>query len=147
MSANNRQVGGAHYKTSNEHWDMVATYHLGYFEGQITKYITRHRFKKGLEDAEKALHFAEKLLELHEVKAYQPIRWRMMTLGECDAYGRANNLWESEQDIVLRAVNWYTTQHLVVLVARIKALIVTYYPEPDGEADPRYVNQDGPGHG
>jgi len=61
-SANDRQVGGKHYASAYQHWDFVLDAKLGYFEGQITKYLSRHRKKNGLQDAEKALHFAEKLL-------------------------------------------------------------------------------------
>ena len=62
-TANETQVGGTHYRTPFQHWDLAHELDLGYFEGQITKYLTRHRFKKGKEDAEKALHFAQKLLQ------------------------------------------------------------------------------------
>lgn len=170
MSANNRQVGGAHYRSSNQHWDMVARYRLGYFEGQITKYITRHRFKKGREDAEKALHFAEKLLELHDTCAYQPIRKSMMLTDEMEAYGKANNLMPAEDMIILLAVNWHTREQLVKLVDWITKTIMAIYgtvtdmqldgnvvnavlhtpaqhATDGGDPDPRYVNQDGPTHG
>lgn len=62
--SNQRQVAGQHYNTSYQHWDFAADARLGYFTGQITKYVFRWRRKKGVEDLEKALHFAEKLGEL-----------------------------------------------------------------------------------
>jgi hypothetical protein len=62
--ANARQVGGAHYKANYQHWDLVADLGLGYFEGQITKYIVRHQQKEGLKDVLKCQHFIEKLIEL-----------------------------------------------------------------------------------
>lgn len=64
MNANDRQVGGGHYAASYQHWDLVADLGLGYFEGQITKYVARWRKKNGLQDLEKAMHFLEKLVEL-----------------------------------------------------------------------------------
>jgi hypothetical protein len=70
-SANETQVAGTHYKSSYQHWDMVQKLNLGYFEGQITKYLTRHQKKNGLQDVEKAQHFLSKLTELareHEVR-------------------------------------------------------------------------------
>lgn len=64
MTANTTQVGGAHYKAVYQHWDLVWDAGLGYFPGQITKYTARWRLKNGLQDLQKALHFAQKYLEL-----------------------------------------------------------------------------------
>lgn len=69
MSANEKQVGGSHYKTKIEHWDWVHANDLNYFEGQITKYVARARKKNGLEDLEKARHFLDKYIEI--IKAEQ----------------------------------------------------------------------------
>lgn len=66
MNANEKQISGDHYKTSIEHWDFVVANDLNYFEGQITKYITRCRKKNGKEDLKKALHFLEKYLEIYD---------------------------------------------------------------------------------
>jgi Protein of unknwon function (DUF3310) len=63
--ANDRQVGGSHYKTGGEeHWDRVARLQLDYFQGQITKYVERWKKKNGLEDLHKARHFLDKYIEL-----------------------------------------------------------------------------------
>jgi len=66
-AANLRQVGGQHYKTIIEHWDYVVANDLNYFEGQITKYVTRARKKNGLEDLLKAKHFLEKYMEVYTI--------------------------------------------------------------------------------
>lgn len=67
MSANDRQVGGDHYKTGGEeHWDRVARLRLDYFQGQITKYVERWKRKNGVEDLKKARHFLDKYIELAE---------------------------------------------------------------------------------
>lgn len=65
-SANDRQVGGAHYAKPIQHWDYVVAQGLGYFEGQITKYVSRWRDKGGIEDLRKARHFLDKLIEVEE---------------------------------------------------------------------------------
>lgn len=68
-SANEKQVGGAHYKMPSgavEHWDMVVQHNLNYFESMITKYVMRARKKNGKQDLEKALHFLEKYLEVYD---------------------------------------------------------------------------------
>lgn len=69
FKANDRQVAGTHYRHAVQHWDYAAANGLDYFEGQITKYVTRWRKKhptaKGrLDDIQKALHFAEKFAEV-----------------------------------------------------------------------------------
>lgn len=67
--ANERQVGGTHYQTKSksgqEHWDVVHDFDLDYFQGQITKYVMRWRFKGGITDLEKAMHYLEKYIELN----------------------------------------------------------------------------------
>lgn len=72
MNANERQVGGDHYKQkdgSEEHWDRVARLGLDYFQGQITKYVERCWKKNGLDDLRKARHFLDKYIELKEAEA------------------------------------------------------------------------------
>ena len=61
--ANDRQVGGNHYKAEFEHWDFVLMHKMPYMEAQIFKYVLRWREKDGVEDLEKAKHFLEKLIE------------------------------------------------------------------------------------
>lgn len=67
--ANKTQVGGSHYKKMPiEHWDLVAANDLDYFQGQITKYVMRHRGKNGIQDLEKAEHFLKKYIEVERMK-------------------------------------------------------------------------------
>ncbi len=66
-NANARQVGGGHYqKQGIQHWDYVAANGLDYFQGQITKYVSRHKDKNGIQDLEKARHFLDKYIELEK---------------------------------------------------------------------------------
>lgn len=66
MSANDKQIGGNHYKKGGEeHWDRQwRLYGRGYFVGCITKYVERYHEKNGVQDLQKAQHFLEKLIEL-----------------------------------------------------------------------------------
>lgn len=65
--ANNRQVGGGHYKgDATEHWDIVAQHDLDYFQGNITKYVMRWKKKGGIEDLHKAAHYLQKYIEIQE---------------------------------------------------------------------------------
>jgi len=63
-SANDRQVGGAHYKQfKHETWDVILDWGLGYLDGNAVKYLSRWRHKNGLEDLKKARHYIDKLIE------------------------------------------------------------------------------------
>lgn len=64
MSANDKQVGGTHYKTSGVgHWDYAVEVNVPNLEYAATKYISRWRKKNGLQDLQKALHYIEKRIE------------------------------------------------------------------------------------
>ena len=78
MAANDRQVGGDHYQSPIQHWDLI-TENLGpvYLIGCATKYVARNRFKNGKQDLEKALHFVEKLLESHWCSHEEDSNWQM----------------------------------------------------------------------
>ena len=69
--ANEYQVAGNHYREGNgiQHWDFAASQQFDYFQGQITKYITRWKKKNGMADLEKAKHFLEKYIEVEKMKS------------------------------------------------------------------------------
>ncbi len=62
-SANEKQVGGKHYKIAIEPWDFILANNLGFLEGNAIKYIVRHKQKNGIQDISKAIHYLEKLKE------------------------------------------------------------------------------------
>jgi len=67
MSANDEQVGGTHYKSKSiQPWDYIAANNIGYFEGNIIKYVSRWQSKGGVDDLNKAAHYLEKLIELQK---------------------------------------------------------------------------------
>lgn len=68
VTANDRQIGGEHYKAAKQHWDWVNDLGLAYLPAQVAKYVTRWRKKNGLQDLEKARHFLEKLIETEKQK-------------------------------------------------------------------------------
>jgi hypothetical protein len=64
-TANDRQIGGTHYKMNGiQTWDYIASNGIGYFEGNIIKYVSRWRHKGGMQDLEKARHYLDKLIEM-----------------------------------------------------------------------------------
>ena len=64
MSAYDKQVGGSHYKKMKiQPSKFVIENELLFPEGNVIKYICRHKFKNGKEDLEKAIHFIEMIIE------------------------------------------------------------------------------------
>lgn len=64
-SALDNQVGGNHYKKMKiQPIEYIHANNLGFLEGNIVKYITRHKFKNGAEDIRKIIHYAKLILEL-----------------------------------------------------------------------------------
>ena len=64
MSARDKQIGGDHYKKmAIQPSHYIVKNKLGWYEGNIIKYITRHSVKGGKQDIEKVIHYAELLLE------------------------------------------------------------------------------------
>lgn len=65
MSANEKQVGGEHYRNKSiQPWDYIAANGLGFFEGNVVRYVSRWKEKGGVRDLEKARHYIDKLIEL-----------------------------------------------------------------------------------
>lgn len=73
VSALDTQVSGNHYKDKGIQ-PIVYIYanELGFCEGNVIKYVTRHKSKNGAADILKAIHYLELLLEL-EYKDASPI--------------------------------------------------------------------------
>jgi len=66
-TANETQIGGDHYKAKSiQPWDFIAANQIGYFEGNIVKYVSRWRNKGGINDLKKARHYLDKLIELED---------------------------------------------------------------------------------
>ena len=69
MSALDKQVGGAHYKDRKiQPVEFIHANALGYFEGNVVKYVSRWRDKGGIQDLQKARHYLDKLLEVENRK-------------------------------------------------------------------------------
>ena len=60
MSVLEKQVGGKHYKSLNyQVVEVAADANLNFFQASILKYVSRYKEKNGLQDLEKAIHYAE----------------------------------------------------------------------------------------
>ena len=61
------QVSGNHYKDlAIQPVEYIHANGIGYFEGNVIKYVSRWRNKNGIADLEKAKHYIELLIELEE---------------------------------------------------------------------------------
>lgn len=60
-----KQEGGSHYKDhAIQPIEYIHANKLGFIEGNVVKYITRHASKGGAEDVRKVIHYCELLLQL-----------------------------------------------------------------------------------
>lgn len=67
MSAKDEQIGGSHYKIlAIQPIDYIVDNGMSFIEGNIIKYVTRHRMKNGVEDLKKARHYLDMLIEKEE---------------------------------------------------------------------------------
>ncbi|MGB1226458.1 MAG: DUF3310 domain-containing protein [Poseidonibacter sp.] len=64
-----KQVGGNHYsKRAIQPFHIAREYDLDFFEGNVLKYLLRHKDKNGLEDLQKAMHYLEEVIANEESK-------------------------------------------------------------------------------
>jgi len=69
-NALDKQVAGDHYKSlAIQPVEFIYANGIGYFEGNVIKYVTRWRQKNGIADLEKAKHYIELLIELESRNA------------------------------------------------------------------------------
>lgn len=148
-NANSRQVAGTHYKTDYQHWDFVWDMGLGYFPGQVTKYLSRYRKKNGMQDLQKALHFAHKYKELvsRNGTVQQEPRKRV-TPGEpplTSLYLQAQEITNPDECEVMWALSYGSHDYSLVarVVQRIERIIDAYKREEAlaAEPGPGYTNQ------
>lgn len=65
MKALDIQVAGTHYKDMPiQPVEYIHANAMGYFEGNVVKYVSRWRAKGGIADLEKAKHYIDLLIEL-----------------------------------------------------------------------------------
>ena len=57
------KINPSYYRKKIEVSDFIDEYDLNYFEGNVIKYVVRHKAKNGLEDLEKAKWYLERLIK------------------------------------------------------------------------------------
>ena len=60
----NKQEGGNHYQLPIQPIDYIVKNNLGFREGNVVKYVTRHKIKNGMEDIRKAMHYLKFIAEM-----------------------------------------------------------------------------------
>lgn len=102
-----KQVGGTHYQTAYEHWNLVITCNLPYLEGNATKYIFRWRKKGGVEDLRKALSYVDKIRSspcMAQSRAARHLIGKIKT--ETELFFRVNHVPKEEREIISLICLW-----------------------------------------
>ena len=60
------QIGGTHYLKSIQPFDIIKSWRLGFFRGNIIKYVLRCLDKNEKEDLLKARHYLDHCIENYE---------------------------------------------------------------------------------
>jgi hypothetical protein len=102
--ANDMQVGGNHYQSEYQHWDLALAIPYSYLEAAATKYVSRWRKKNGIEDLRKALHYLNKLQE-SGVATVRNIP-KFAVAAEIHKFGMANGLGDMERHFCLIMGTW-----------------------------------------
>ncbi len=62
--ASEMEIGGSHYQMSIQPVEFITRNKIPFIEGNVIKYVCRHRQKNGVEDIDKAIHYLQLLKEL-----------------------------------------------------------------------------------
>ena len=72
MKASEVQEGGGHYKKfAIQPTEFIFKNGLGFIEGNVIKYVMRHRDKNGKQDLLKAKHYIDLLIEYEYGSEYE----------------------------------------------------------------------------
>lgn len=146
QKADAAQIGGAHYKSTYQHWNFLPDIGFGpeYYIGCATKYVTRHASKNGAEDIHKAIHFVEKLIELCDGGRVVPWRVPLTMLQHVSTavsdYVSRNNLTVGglEHDFLYLMFCARTSRDYSKAVEAGRSILAAKYP-PSAAKDPVIV--------
>lgn len=64
MKADDVQIGGNHYKIYKiQPTEFIHSNSIPFIEGNVIKYVMRHKYKNGIEDLKKARHYIDLLIQ------------------------------------------------------------------------------------
>lgn len=118
MKATDKQVGGQHYKLPYQPIKFIVENRLNFIQGNIVKYVSRYKGKNGLQDLEKASHYAELGQELHDDQVE-----RVVFRSAASDYCKANSFGIDIEIIIFLVM----LKRYALAAAKIKALINTEY--------------------
>lgn len=121
ITVNDTQIGGEHYQTEFQHWDLISKHDLGYLEGCATKYICRWRQKNGVQDLHKARHYLLKIEALHlQDDRFNKAHIRIPTI---ESFAKANDLTDLEKKTIMIICRWRNAGHLKAALSSLNELI------------------------
>lgn len=121
-SANELQVAGTHYKELDyQPWDFIDENNIRYLEGNVIKYIVRHKKKNGVQDLEKAKHYVQKIMELEESE--DRCNMSDVSVRLLQTFIRSNNLTPTEADPIALIARWRLRKDLERALESIDDLI------------------------
>lgn len=119
---NAMQIGGTHYQSEYQVWDFTEKHGLGHLEACIIKYVCRWREKGNCTtDLEKAIHYVDKLIDLHKNKGRVPKG--IAGLGDTQYFCVMQSLNNDEEYAVAVISRWSSCEHLFGCRAAIQRLI------------------------
>jgi hypothetical protein len=122
MKANDMQVGGDHYRSSLQHWDVVSQYNVPYLEGCASKYVSRWRKKNGLQDLQKALHFTTKLKEVIDNPELRYVHGTV-PFQVIERFVIANDLEMNERHVLLMLWSWSSREDVASAINVLNFMI------------------------
>ena len=79
-----KQEGGSHYKDyAIQPVEFIYTNNVPFIEGNIIKYVMRHREKNGVQDLMKARHYIDLLIDLEYNQPLQDENQRFIETAQC----------------------------------------------------------------
>lgn len=126
------QVGGDHYKRLKIQPVKFCEQHgLSFCQGNVVKYVTRHRFKNGGQDLEKARHYVRILLDLwfqEGLTIISPLSGP--SHAQIVEFCTANELDPPERLVLLLVCEFEHSVELEAALAILDKMIAEYAPAP-----------------
>lgn len=119
--ANTTQVGGDHYRSGYQHWDLVIQHGVPWPQACAVKYLTRWRKKNGRQDLEKAEHYVLKAIE--EANRTLTAYWARPTMNNLAMYQNANGIDEESMLPIRQLLTATQVPTLQTALANIRVLI------------------------
>lgn len=119
--ANRTQVGGNHYRSSYQHWDLVIRHNVPWPQACAVKYLTRWKAKGGQADLLKAEHYVQKAIE--EATTVLSMSWLRPSINTLGLYQEVNRIDEESMLPIRQLLSATQVPTLQAALASIRDLI------------------------